>query len=75
MKEKDYMIEGLVKDLAVFLIQDFKMSMEEALRTLYNSDTFAKMEDENTGLYYQSSRYVYDFLKSELRKGKMFTTP
>lgn len=71
MKEKDYMIEGLVKDLAVFLIQDFKMSMEEALRTLYNSDTFAKMEDENTGLYYQSSRYVYDFLKNELRKGKM----
>lgn len=71
MKEKDYMIEGLVKDLAVFLIQDFRMSMEEALRTLYNSDTFAKMEDENTGLYYQSSRYVYDFLKNELRKGKM----
>lgn len=65
------MIEGLVKDLAVFLIQDFRMSMEEALRTLYNSDTFAKMEDENTGLYYQSSRYVYDFLKNELRKGKM----
>lgn len=71
MKEKDYMIEGLVKDLAVFLIQDFRMSMEEALRTLYNSDTFAKMEDESTGLYYQSSRYVYDFLKNELRKGRM----
>ena len=47
------------------------MDENTALRTLYNSDTFAKLEDPKTHLYYQSSLYVYDFLKNELLTGKM----
>lgn len=70
-KEKDYMIEAMTKDLVLLLIQRHGMDEDTALRTLYNSDTFAKLEDPKTHLYYQSSLYVYDFLKNELLTGKM----
>lgn len=36
---------------------------------LYNSDTFARLEDKNTGLYYQSPGYVYSYLNQELTSG------
>lgn len=41
------------------------------LRTLYTSDTYAKLQDAKTGLYFQSPRYVYDFLRNEIKTGKM----
>ena len=47
------------------------MDADTALRTIYNSDTYAKLEDVNTHLYYQSSLYIYDFLKNEIQTGKM----
>ena len=68
-KEKDYMIEAMTKDLVLLLMQRHGMDEDTALRTLYNSDTFAKLEDPKT--HYQSSLYVYDFLKNELLTGKM----
>ena len=70
-KEKEYMIESMSKDLVLLLMERHNMDAETALRTLYNSDTYAKLEDERTHLYYQSSLYVYDFLKNELLTGKM----
>lgn len=42
--------------------------MEEAMSVLYNSNTYAKLEDENTGLYYQSAVYVMEYLNEELDK-------
>lgn len=73
MKEKEieYMIESIVKDLTLLLIERHGMDAEMALRTIYNSDTYAKLEDVKTHLYYQSSLYVYDFLKNEILTGKM----
>ena len=32
-------------------------------------ETFAKLEDERSGLYYQGAIYVYSFLKQEIEKG------
>lgn len=37
------------------------------MRTLYTSDTYAKLQDAKTGLYFQSPRYVYDFLRNEIK--------
>ena len=39
-----------------------------ALNKLYKSNTFAKIEDPQTGLYYQGAVYVFDFLKEEFSK-------
>lgn len=70
LSEFEYMKEGLVKDITLLLITEHKMEMEEALDTLYNSETYAKLNDSSTGLYYQSPRYVLSFLLSELETGK-----
>ena len=36
------------------------------MEILYNSDTFARLQDVKTGLYYQSPGYVYSFLANEI---------
>lgn len=71
MTNKDLLIEGISKDIVSYLMEDYQMSWQEALRRWYNSDTFAKVQDERTGLYIQSSGYVYDFLQNELKTGKI----
>ncbi len=71
MKDSDfnYMKEAIATDLAELLAKDFGMNITEALDTLYNSETYAKLSDPNTGLYFQSAQYVYSFLKNELNTG------
>ena len=71
MSDADYLIECMSKDLVLLLMEDFGLDMQTALRTLYTSDTYAKLQDTKTGLYFQSPRYVYDFLKNEMKTGKM----
>ena len=70
MSDADYLIESLSKDLVLLLMEDFNMDMKTALHTLY-TDTYAKLQNTKTGLYFQSPLYVYDFLKNEIEKGKM----
>jgi hypothetical protein len=38
---------------------------------VYNSDTFAKLSDPETGLFFQSPGYVYSYLESEIPKEKV----
>jgi hypothetical protein len=46
-------------------------NIEQALAIVFNSDTYQKVLNEKTKLYFQSPRYVFSFLESELTKGKM----
>ena len=71
MKEIQYMNECMMRDLAVMLIDEYKISLAEALDILYNSETYEKLQDPETGLYFQSPVYVFDFLQKELRQGKI----
>ena len=64
---KRYLIECLARDLVVMLIEDYGMGLEKALDVFYNSETLEKLEDSNTGLYYQGPVYVMDFLQEELK--------
>ena len=66
----NYMKEALAADLAEFLAKDFNMTITEALDAMYGSETYSKLCDPNTGLYFQSSQYVYSFLKNELLTAK-----
>lgn len=66
-----YMIEAIAADLAEMLTKDFGMSVPEALDALYNSTTYDRLIDTRTGLYFQGSLYVYSFLKTELKTGKI----
>lgn len=67
--EFKYMKESASADLVEMLTQDFGMSMQEALDVFYNSETYAKLNSPATGLYFQSSKYVYSYLKNELSTG------
>lgn len=66
----NYMKEALATDLAELLSREFNMTVTEALDALYGSETYAKLSDPNTGLYFQSTKYVYSFLKNELLTAK-----
>lgn len=57
----NHMKEALAADLAEFLAKDFDMTITEALDAMYGSETYSKLCDPNTGLYFQSSQYVYSF--------------
>lgn len=68
-KEFKYLKEGLTSDLIQFLIKDYEIDLQTALSTLYESDTYSKISDPSTGLYFQGSRYVYTYLQNELQNG------
>ena len=63
--------EELCAELVNILMQEWHYSMHEALGVLYNSDTFALIQDVGTGLYYQSAGYVYSYLEEELNTEKV----
>ena len=63
------MQEDMYASLVQLLMNKWDYSMEEAIGVLYNSDTFARLQDKRTGLYYQSPGYVYSFLEHELTNG------
>ena len=67
----NYMKEAVTADLAELLAQDFEMSIAEALDALYGSETYTKLCDPATGLYFQSTQYIYSFLKNELTTGQL----
>lgn len=71
MSQENFVIEELVKELVLRLINERHLSMKDALDTVYNSETYTKILDTRTGLYSQSTAYVYDYLDSELITGKL----
>lgn len=62
------MKEEIVKDLIARLIDERGLSMQEAFDLVYNSRLFEKLNDPKTGLYFQSSGYVYSYLQEEMEK-------
>ena len=68
MEMKAYMVNRL----AVMLMQQYDgISMQEALSMVFQSDTYQKVMEDNTRLYYQSPMYVFSFLERELKSGRM----
>lgn len=72
MSETDEMKNEMVKDLASLLMEkDKSLSIDRALALVFNSDTYKKLLNDRTRLYYQSPRYVFSFLEDELETGKI----
>lgn len=63
-----YLKETLSKDLIALLMERKDMSMDDAFRCYYNSETFQKIANPETGLYFQSPGYVYSYLEEEISK-------
>ncbi len=67
--KQNFLVEGVVNDMALWLMQERNLSLQESLRIIYNSLTFEKLQDPETGLYLESSAYNYDLLSSEIKNG------
>ena len=63
--EKQFLIEMLCEDLVPMIMEEYHLTDKEAINKLYQSNTFAKIEDPETGLFYQGPVYVFEFLKEE----------
>ena len=72
MNEIEEMKADLVTELANMLMSnDANISMEQALECVFNSETYQKLLDNKTQLYYQSAGDVMSYLQNELLTGKM----
>ncbi len=66
-----FMKDYIAAELAVMLMENRNMDFSLALDTLLNSETYKKLSIPETGLYYQSPLYVYDYLDKELATGSL----
>lgn len=62
------MKEEIVKDMIARLMDDRGLTMQQAFDVVYTSRLFEKLSDPKTGLYFQSSGYVYSFLTDEIKE-------
>lgn len=65
------MKDDLCTELAGYLVDEYHYDPQQAIDVLYMSETFERLQDNATGLYYQSPGYVYSFLQNELTTAKV----
>ena len=53
------------------LMETYGWDMRRALDELYSSETFARLNEPECGLYYESAVYVFSFLKNEIETGRV----
>lgn len=63
-----FLVECLSTELVTMLMESYDWDIRKALDELYGSDTYTKLCDPETGLYYQSSVYVFSYLKNEIER-------
>jgi len=66
----DALIEGVTQDIIAYLVEDRAIEVEEAMSIFYRSVLCEKLLNKDTGLYRESSAYLYELLKDELADGK-----
>ena len=65
----DMMKEDICAELIALLMKGRHYTMSETIDMLYNSDTYNRIQDQSTGLYYQSPGYSYAFLQQGFLTG------
>mgnify|MGYP001032341669 FL=1 len=69
-KNFQFLLEAISTDIISWLIRDNGLSISEAVSTWYNSETFERISNPDTGMYVESPAYNYEFLKRELHTGR-----
>jgi len=73
-QKREMLIEYIIQDVVAFIVDDKKISIEEAMYLFYNSKIFDKLHDNETGLYLESSAFIYEILKDEITSGVLVQT-
>lgn len=71
MSKQEQLIEYIVQDIVDMFSSDQNIEYDEAMNRFYNSKVFEKLQDKETGLYMESSEYVYDLFKDEMNFGRI----
>ena len=71
MGKQEQLIEYIIQDIVDMFSSDQDIEYDEAMNKFYNSKVFEKLQDKETGLYMESSEYVYDLFKDEINLGRI----
>lgn len=66
-KEFLFMTESITSDLIQLLMDREHYSLPKAVDAVYNSNIYSALLRPSSGLYFQSSGYVYYYLDKELK--------
>lgn len=67
--EKKQLIEYAIQDIVEMIAKDQHIEFEDAMDYFYESEVFDKLQDVESGLYRESSAYIYDLYIDELNFG------
>jgi hypothetical protein len=65
-QEFNFMVEGITSDIIQLMMDRRGCSLPEAVNAVYGSSIYAALLRPASGLYSQSSGYVYSLLENEL---------
>jgi hypothetical protein len=74
MTKQEMLAEYIVQDIIEYIIEDNNIEFDKAMYLFYNSETFDKLMDIETGLYLESSAYVYTIFLDEQKYGELKQT-
>lgn len=69
MTKQELLVEYQIQDIIEYIVMDTQMEYDKAMQIFYNSQTFDKLTDIETGLYLESSAYVYGLFQDERNFG------
>ena len=69
-QEFQFMVEGITSDLIQLLMDREGYTLPKAVEAVYASNIYASLLRPASGLYSQSSGYVYALLEEELQGDK-----
>ena len=65
--QKDFLVNHIVDKLTEYLVTDNTLELADALKIVYQSKTYQRLQDMDGSLYIQSPSYVYELLQKELK--------
>ncbi len=74
MDNVKFLTELVTQEVVGYIVADDDVEYDEAIDRFYTSATFQKLSDAETGLYRESSAYLYELYKTERTTGKITPT-
>ena len=74
MDNVKFLTELVTQEVVGYIVSDEGIEYDEAIDRFYTSDIFQKLSDEETGLYRESSAYLYELYRNERTAGKITPT-
>lgn len=64
-------MEYNIQDIIEYIVKDLRIEYDKAMQIFFNSQTLDKLMDMETGLYLESSAYIYGIFQDEMNFGNL----